>query len=91
MQLRTTTAPKLPKSFELKNQPSAITLEIAPKSSPGYLIAGIAIGAVSGFIAGSIVTLLIGEKSLLLVQHLWSRLTSGRQDGERVHFELLLQ
>ncbi len=89
MQVRTT--PKLPKSLELKNQPSAITLEISPKSSPGYLVAGIAIGAVSGFIAGSIVTLLIGEKSLLLVQHLWNRLTSGRQDGERVRFELLLQ
>ena len=79
------------KSLEVKNQPSAITLEIAPKSSPGYLIAGIAIGAVSGFIVGSILTLLIGEKSLLLVQHLWNRITSGHQDGERVHFELLLQ
>jgi len=79
------------KSFEVKNQPSAITLEIAPKSSPGYLVAGIAIGAVSGFIVGSILTLLIGEKSLLLVQHLWNRITSGHQDGERVHFELLLQ
>lgn len=79
------------KAFDIKNQPSAITLEIAPKSSPGYLIAGIAIGAVSGFIVGSIVTLLIGEKSLLLVQHMWNRLTSSQQDGERVHFELLLQ
>jgi hypothetical protein len=79
------------KALELKNRPSAITLEIAPKSSPGYLVAGIAIGAVSGFVVGSIVTLLIGEKSLLLVQHLWNRVTSGQQDGERVHFELLLQ
>jgi hypothetical protein len=86
MQLRPSNKP-----FELKNQPSAITLEIAPKSSPGYLVAGIAIGAVSGFVVGSIVTLLIGEKSLLLVQHLWNRVTSGQQDGERVHFELLLQ
>lgn len=79
------------KSFELKNQPAAITLELSPKSSPGYLVAGIAIGAVSGFVVGAILTLLIGEKSLLLVQHLWNRLTSGRQDGERVRFELLLQ
>ncbi|HKP52288.1 MAG TPA: hypothetical protein VJ183_06515 [Chloroflexia bacterium] len=86
MQLKTTK-----ESLGVKNQPSAITLEIAPKSSPGYLVAGIAIGAVSGFIAGSILTLLIGEKSLLLVQHLWNRITSGHQDGERVHFELLLQ
>ena len=79
------------KSVELKNQPSAITLAIAPRSSPGYLVAGIAIGAVSGFIVGSVLTLLIGEKSLLLVQHVWNRMTSGQEDGERVHFELLLQ
>ena len=85
------TAPKSPGSIEVKNQPSAITLEIAPKSSPGYLVAGIAIGAVSGFIAGAVLTLLIGEKSLVLVQHLWNRITSGHQDGDRVHFELLLQ
>ena len=72
-------------------QGPSISLSISPKSSPGYLLAGIAIGAVAGFAVGSVVTLLIGEKSLLLLQHLWNRLTSSRQDGDRVHFELLLQ
>jgi hypothetical protein len=54
-------------------------------------VAGIAIGAVCGFVAGSVLTLLVGEKSLVLIQHLWNRLTGGDKDGERVHFELLLQ
>ena len=86
MQVKTAT-----RSLQLKNQPQTVTLAIAPKSSPGYLVAGIAIGAVSGFIAGAVLTLLVGEKSLLLVQHLWNRVTNGHSDGERVHFELLLQ
>lgn len=71
----------------------AIHLALAPRSSSGHLLAGIAIGAGFGFIAGTVLTLLIGEKSLLLAQHIWNHMTnaSASTDGERVHFEWLLQ
>ena len=49
------------------------------------------IGGAVGFLAGSLATLLVGEKSLLLAQHLWNRLTGVNENGEQVHFELLLQ
>lgn len=70
----------------------SVSVAISPKSPSAHLIAGIAIGTLIGFVAGSVLTLLVGEKSLLLVQHLWNRLTHATNaDGERVHFELLLQ
>lgn len=72
-------------------QRPAISVALAPKTSPAHLLTGIAIGAVGGFVVGAVLTLLIGERSLLLVQHLWSRLTGVNEDGERVQFELLLQ
>ena len=74
-------------------QRPAIHVALAPKSSSGHLFTGIAIGAAFGFIIGSVLTLLIGEKSLLLAQHLWTQIThaSASADGERVHFEWLLQ
>jgi tetrahydromethanopterin S-methyltransferase subunit B len=78
------------RTLEIGDDPR-VSLAIQPKSSGGYVVAGIAIGAVCGFVVGSVLTLLVGEKSLLLVQHLWNRLTGGDKDGERVHFELLLQ
>jgi hypothetical protein len=70
-----------------------IHLELAPRSSSGHLFTGIAIGVAFGFIAGSVLTVLIGEKSLLLAQHLWNQIThaSASTDGDRVHFEWLLQ
>jgi hypothetical protein len=69
----------------------AIKVAIAPKSLPGYLFVGLGIGLLFGFVAGSVVTLVMGEKSLVMVQQLWNRLTSADENGERVHFELLLQ
>lgn len=73
-----------------RHRPS-VTVAIAPRSSSGYLFVGIGMGLFFGFVAGSVVTLLIGEKSLLLAQHLWTRLTREAEQGDRVHFELLLQ
>jgi hypothetical protein len=78
------------RTLELGSDPR-VSVAIQPKSSAGYVVAGVAIGAVCGFVVGSVLTLLVGEKSLLLVQHLWTRLTGGDEEGERVHFELLLQ
>jgi hypothetical protein len=74
-------------------QRPAIHLDVAPRSSSGHLFLGIAIGVAFGFIAGTVLTALVGEKSLLLAQHLWSQITraSASADGERVHFEWLLQ
>ena len=77
--------------MEIGSDPPKVSVAIQPKSSAGYVVAGVAIGVVCGFVAGSVLTLLVGEKSLLLIQHLWNRLTGGDRDGERVHFELLLQ
>ena len=79
--------------FKVGNQERpSVSVAIAPRSTSAYLIAGLAIGTLLGFVAGSVLTLLIGEKSLVLVQHLWNRLTNATNaDGERVHFELLLQ
>ncbi len=76
-------------------QRPAIQLSVSPKSSSGHLVLGIAIGVALGFIAGTVATALIGEKSLLLAQQMWNQLTrasaSATSDGERVHFEWLLQ
>jgi hypothetical protein len=70
----------------------AISVAIAPKSATGnYLLAGL-LGLGFGFVLGTLATALIGEKSLLLAQHLWTRLTNaGVEEGDHVHFELLLQ
>ncbi|MEO6458642.1 MAG: hypothetical protein ABIO92_10300 [Chloroflexia bacterium] len=79
--------------YKIGNQERpTVSLAIAPRATSAHLIVGLAIGALLGFVAGSALTLLVGEKSLLLVQHLWNRLTNATNaDGERVHFELLLQ
>ena len=70
----------------------AISVAIAPKSATGnYLLAGL-LGLGFGFVLGTVATALIGEKSLMLAQHLWPRLTgAGVDEGDHVHFELLLQ
>ena len=69
----------------------AISLAISPRAKTSHLMTGLVLGALLGFVAGSLATLLVGEKSLLLVQHLWNRLTGVNENGEKVHFELLLQ
>ena len=58
----------------------ALTVAVSPKSPTGnYILAVVA-------------TALVGERSLLLAQHLWTRLTGTTvDDGEQVHFELMLQ
>lgn len=67
-----------------------VRLELSPHP-PGYLLAGLGLGIVLGFALGSVATLLVGPKSLLLAQHLWHRLTGDTGEGDHVHFELLLQ
>ena len=73
------------------HQRPLVSVAIQPKGTSGYLVAGIGLGMVFGFILGSVVALSVGDKSLLLAQHLWDRLFGVDTDGERVHFELLLQ
>lgn len=72
-------------------QRPVVSVAVRPRSSAGYLVAGIAIGVICGFVAGSLVTLVAGDKGLLFAQQLWNRFSGVNADGERVHFELLLQ
>jgi hypothetical protein len=69
----------------------AISVAIAPKSPAGNFILVGALGIAFGFVLGTVATVLVGERSLLLAQHLWTRLTGTNDDGDHVHFELLLQ
>jgi hypothetical protein len=70
----------------------ALTVAVSPKSPTGNYILAAVLGLVFGFILGTVATALIGERSLLLAQHLWTRLTGTTADeGEHVHFELMLQ
>jgi hypothetical protein len=70
----------------------AISVEIAPKTAPGNFILIGLLGVAFGFVLGTVATALLGERSLLLAQHLWTRLTgTDSEDGDHVHFELLLQ
>ncbi|HST03384.1 MAG TPA: hypothetical protein VLQ48_01465 [Chloroflexia bacterium] len=70
----------------------AISVAIAPKSATGnYVLVGL-LGLGFGFVVGTVATALVGEKSLMLAQHLWTRLTgTGADEGSQVHFELMLQ
>ena len=54
----------------------------------GPFVGGMTIGVLVGFVAGSALTLLLGEAALGAVKDLVDRL-SGRRN--RVNFELLLQ
>jgi hypothetical protein len=73
-------------------QRPAISVAIAPKTAPGNFILVGLLGVAFGFVLGTVATALIGERSLLLAQHLWTRLTGAdTEDGDQVHFELLLQ
>jgi len=88
MQLRT-------RNHELKiasdgTQP-VVSLAIAPRNSAGYLVAGVGLGLVFGFLVGSVFGVTFGDKSLLMIQGVWNRLFNVNADGQRVHFELLLQ
>lgn len=68
-----------------------VSVAVASRSGSGYLVAGMALGLVFGFVIGSVTALIVGDKSLLFAQHLWNRLSGVDTDGERVHFEWLLQ
>jgi hypothetical protein len=73
-------------------QRPAISVAIAPKTAPGNFILVGLLGVAFGFVLGAVATALIGEQSLLLAQHLWTRLTGADTgEGDHVHFELLLQ
>ena len=72
-------------------QHPVVSVSVASKSASGYLLAGMALGLVFGFIIGSVTALMVGDKSLLFAQHLWNRLLGAEADSERVHFEWLLQ
>lgn len=72
-------------------QGPVVSVAISPKGRSGYLITGITVGMVCGFVLGSVFALSLGDKSLVLAQHLWGRVFGVDSDGERVHFELLLQ
>jgi hypothetical protein len=54
----------------------------------GPFVGGMTIGVLVGFVAGSALTLLVGDATLGAVKELVARL-SGRRN--RVNFELLLQ
>ncbi len=72
-------------------QGPVVSVAIEPKGRSGYLVTGIAVGMVCGFVLGSAFALSVGDRSLALAQHLWDRMFGVDTDGERVHFELLLQ
>ena len=87
MQLRT-------RNHELKigDQPQpVVSLHIAPRNSAGYLVAGMGLGLLFGFVLGSVFGVTTGGRGLLLIQDLWNRVFNVNPDGQRVHFELLLQ
>jgi len=70
---------------------AAVPVEPSSKSSSDYLITGIVIGLVFGFILGTLATLIVGDKSVLLAQHLWNRISNEESEGDKVHFEWMLQ
>ena len=70
---------------------SVAGVALSSKSPSNYLIAGILIGLVFGFVMGTLVALNMGDKSLLFAQHLWNRIFNEETEGDRVHFEWLLQ
>jgi hypothetical protein len=73
-------------------QRPVISVAVASRSGSGYLLSGMALGLVFGFVIGSVTALIVGDKSLLFAQHVWNRMFGVEAaDGERVHFEWLLQ
>jgi hypothetical protein len=62
-----------------------------PRSPSGYLVTGIVLGLVFGFVLGTLAALTMGDKSLLFAQHLWNRVFNVDTEGDKVHFEWLLQ
>ena len=70
---------------------SVAGVAVGSRSPSNYLIAGILIGLVFGFVMGTLVALNMGDKSLLFAQHLWNRIFNEEAEGDKVHFEWLLQ
>ena len=79
---------RVPLQSKIENPKSKIESSRSPSN---YLIAGILIGLVFGFVMGTLAALNMGDKSLLFAQHLWNRVFGLDADGEQVHFEWLLQ
>lgn len=87
MQIRTKN-----RELNIGDQPHpVVSLHIMPRNSAGYLVAGMGLGLLFGFIAGSVVGVSMGGKGLMLIQDVWNRVFNISPDGQRVHFELLLQ
>jgi hypothetical protein len=77
--------------LKLGNRPQPmVSVAIAPKARGGHLAVGVVLGLLFGFVLGSAVALSVGNRSISLAQEVWHRLANA-DDGERVHFELLLQ
>jgi hypothetical protein len=79
---------RVPVQSKIENPKSKIQSSGSPSN---YLIAGILIGLVFGFVMGTLAALTMGDKSLLFAQHLWNRIFNVEAEGEKVHFEWLLQ
>jgi hypothetical protein len=71
--------------------PAVPSAPLAPRSTSSYFTTGILLGFVFGFALGALATLVVGDKSLLFAQHLWNRVFNVDTEGEKVHFEWLLQ
>ncbi len=57
-------------------------------TQPNYLMIGLALGTVAGFLVGALLMLQMGQQTAGAVHDLWVRLLGDR---ERVRFELLEQ
>jgi hypothetical protein len=55
---------------------------------PNYLLIGLVLGTLAGFLVGAVVMLQIGQQTSSAVQNLRARLLG---DNDRVRFELLSQ
>ncbi len=69
-------------------RPRPIRSRARPRRPGRFFSIGVTVGMLVGFVAGSIVTLWLGDESIEAARDAIDRLT-GRRD--RVNFELLLQ
>ncbi|HMA33765.1 MAG TPA: hypothetical protein VKY74_04725 [Chloroflexia bacterium] len=57
-------------------------------AQPNYLLIGLVLGTVAGFLIGALLMLQLGQQTASAVHDLWMRVLGDR---ERVRFELLSQ
>lgn len=57
-------------------------------AQPNYLMIGLVLGTVAGFLIGALLMLQVGQQTSSAVHELWTRILGDR---ERVRFELLAQ